>query len=322
MRNTAKWTALALLMVFVCSEAPAQMKVMKKKKATVGVSKSSGGWVRVVSPNGQEEVVAGTELNIQWQSENRGGKVRIMLMVENPLTASLSYAVQNPGLTPGGGVAAIKLPLVLVQDVSDTGSFKYRVPYTFNSRLGYRFKVVIQKGDQKDESDQHFMIYPEVDLAPINIKIRNKKKSRWGLAALTSIIAGGAGNLPFGTEAKLIKEAVHWGKKDNKAISRKKDIVVEFDVISRGIKILNQSLMTKLAVRLQPGGAELNAGGFSHAKIVPGRKYHYKATIKPKSWDIAAGTYRLEIFVDPQNNANEPEVLRENNKKTIRFRVK
>ncbi|MDJ0762356.1 MAG: hypothetical protein QNJ97_05150 [Myxococcota bacterium] len=334
MKSNRKFIALALGLFLFCTGALAQVTTQqpgaaKKKSQPINVQKTKKksqatkpSWIRLVSPKGGEELVAGTDLNIQWESQKRGGQVAITLVVENPLTASASYFTSHQGLVSSKGVAPIKVPVTLTTNAPDTGSFKYRIPYLFNSRFGYRFKIVIQKGNFKDESGGYFTIYPKVDLTAMNIKIKNKNKRTWGLKTLTTILTGGAAQLPGWAEASLIKETVNWSKKDKKPISAKKDIIVEFDVISRGIDILTQPLMSKVAVRLHPGGAELNAGGFSHSKIVPGRKYHQKATIKPRDWDIAPGSYRLEIIVDPQNNANEPEALRANNTKTIQFQVR
>ncbi len=267
--------------------------------ASASAAKPKGG-IELLYPKGGEELVSGLSLDIKWKNAAGSHPVSLVLMVEHKYKQTL------------------KIPIVLSRQAPVAGPFRYTLPVGFNSRDGWHYKVVLQQDQSRSESG-YFSIYPDVDLRPVNIKIRNQKK-HWALKALKAIATGGYGNIPGMTEAAAIRETVKYAKKDGKAISRKSAIVVEFDLENRGIRIPS-GLMSKVTVRLTPGNAELNAGGFSHDRVIPGRKYRQKATIKAKDWDLAPGRYILEISVDPQNNANEPEALRANNVKTVEFRI-
>jgi hypothetical protein len=299
--------------------------------AAVGSNKEDAGSVTVTYPNGGEEIVAGTVLDIKWNSKDAGNKVAIMLMAQFSIasaSAAASVVQDNPALN-----APVVVPMVITQNAPNTGSYKYRVPAGINSRFGSMFKILVKSEGAEDTSDKFFQIYPEVDLAPINIRIKNKKKKKdWLLGVVSTVLLGGATGMPTviastatpGLPAAYvlgIKRIVEYNKKDNKPLSHKHPIQIDFDLVNWGTKIVNQTIVTNVAVKLDPGGAELNSGGFPNSRIIPPRKYHNKTTIDPKDWEITAGKYRLEIWVDPQNNANEPEALRANNKRTVSFTV-
>ena len=269
-------------------------------KASASASQKKGG-MELLYPKGGEELISGTVLEIKWKKPAGNDPVGVVLMMEHKYNR------------------ALKFPVVLSKGAAAAGPFRYKLPLGFNSRDGWHYKVMVQQGQNKAESG-YFTSYPEVDLRPVNIKIRNKKK-HWGLKALKTIALGGMGNIPGMTEASAIRETVRYAKKDGKAISCKSPIVIEYDLENRGTQI-RSGLMSKVTIRLTPGNAELNSAGFKHDRVIPGRKYHQKGTIKAKDWELAPGRYILEIEVDPQNNANEPEELRANNVKTVEFVVK
>ena len=256
--------------------------------------------LKIVYPNGGEELVAGTDLDIKWKSSGIINHVMVILILEK---------IHDPNF---------KAPIILSKSAPNTGTFRYRIPQAFNSHFGLVCRASVydvQDGNAKDISDGHFSIYPTVDLTPANIKIKNKKKS-WILNVLKHIVMDTA-------TAGLYtpKEAISY-KKSGDAISRKSKIIIEYDLYNYGTKIVSQKTWTKVTFRLIPGNDELTHVGFSHEKIIPGRKYHYKGTFKAEDMDLAPGTYLLEIYVDPGHVTNEPEALRANNKKTIEFRIK
>ena len=271
--------------------------------AVSSVSSSAQGGaksLKIVYPNGGEELVAGTDLNIKWNSKGNINRVKIILWMEQ-------LAVPN-----------VKAPVFISKSAPNTGTFRYRIPQTLNSRFGLRCRVIIydvQAEKIKDSSDAHFSIYPTIDLTPANIRIKNKKK-HWTLNVLKHIVMD---TVTGGLYTQ--KEAISY-KKSGGAISRKAKIIIEYDLFNYGTKIVRQETWTKVTFRLIPGNDELSSVGFSHQKIIPGRKYHYKGTFKAADMDLAPGRYLLEIYVDPENNSNEPEALRANNKKTIEFRIK
>jgi len=276
----------------------AQGAVSSQSSSAQGGSKS----LKIVYPNGGEELTAGTDLDVKWKSSGNINRVKVILMMEQL------------------NVPNFRAPIILSKSAPNTGTFRYRIPQNFNSRFGLRCRAIvhdIQGGNIKDISDRHFSIYPTVDLTPTNIKIRNKKKS-WTLNILKNIAIDTA---TAGLGLLAPKEAISY-KKSGGAISRKSKIIIEYDLYNWGTKIVRQKTWTKVTFRLIPGNDELNSVGFSHEKIIPGRKYHYKGTFKAADMDLAPGTYLLELYVDPGHNTNEPEALRANNKKTIEFRVK
>ena len=274
---------------------PGQGAVSSTSSSVQGGPKS----LKIVYPNGGEELVAGTDLHIKWKSKGNMNRVKVILMMEQL------------------NVPNFRAPIILSKSAPNTGTFRYRIPQSFNSRFGLRLRVIVHDGNIKDISDGYFSIYPTVDLTPANIKIRNKKKS-WKLNILKSIAIDTA---TAGLGLSAPKEAISY-RKSGGGISRKSKIILEYDLFNYGTKIVRQKTWTKVTFRLRPGNDELNSAGFSHEKIIPGRKYHYKATFKAADMDLAPGIYLLEIYVDPENNSNEPEALRANNKKTIEFRVK
>ena len=252
--------------------------------------------LKIVYPNGGEELTAGTDLDIKWKSSGNINRVKIILWMEQP-------------------AVSFKTPILLSKSAPNTGTFRYRIPQTFNSRFGLKFRVTLQDGNIRSASTGYFSIYPTVDLTPANIKIRNKKKS-WRLNILKRVAIDTA---TAGLHTP--KEAISY-RKSGGGISRKSKIIIEYDLFNYGTKIVRQKTWTKVTFRLIPGNDELSSVGFSHEKIVPGRKYHYKGTFKASDMDLAPGTYLLELYVDPGHNTNEPEALRANNKKTIEFRIK
>lgn len=292
----------------VRKQAPAQAKtptVAEASAANKQTTAQKAPPLKLLSSPAGKELVAGTQLPIRWQGGDAGGRVSVALLLEHP------------------SVPGMMIPAELAKSAPNNGRFDYTLPIDLNSRFGYRYRVRIQEGEQKVTSDS-FTVYPEVDLVPLNIKIRNKK-THWGLRTLRAIAIGGLGNFPGVTEVRgLVEahEAVLYAKQDGKSVNHRDPIVIEFDLENRGIKIVQQKLMTKVTVRLDPGNAELAGGGFSHDKVIPGRKYHSKGTIKAKDFELAPGNYRLEISVDPQNNAHEPAALRKDNVKVVQFTVR
>lgn len=237
------------------------------------------GSLQVVYPKGGEELVAGRDMTIKWKSANKKKSVSLILLIENQLK---------------------RFPIPITKNAPNTGQYRYRLPFKWNSRFGFRFRIVVQEGKFKSTSPA-FSVYPRIDLVVQNLKVRSKKKGHRWLAWATTLATGGP--MPV-----LIKPKSH--------------IVVEFDLCNMGIEIIKSKFMSKVAVRLNPGNAELNSAGFSHQNIVPGRPYHCKAKIDPKDWDMTPASYRLEIWADPQNNTNEHEKLRDNNRVIIPFRIK
>ncbi|OQY06100.1 MAG: hypothetical protein B6I22_06240 [Desulfobacteraceae bacterium 4572_123] len=270
-----------------------QGAVSSMSSSTQGGPKS----LKIVYPNGGEELTAGTDLDIKWKSKGNISRVKIILMMEQL------------------NVPNFKAPIILSKSAPNTGTFRYRIPQSFNSRFGLRLRVIVHDGNIKDISDGYFSIYPTVDLTPANIKIRNKKKS-WTLNILKRVAIDTA-------TAGLYtpREAISY-RKSGGEISKKSKIIIEYDLFNYGTKIVRQKTWTKVTFRLRPGNDQLSYVGFSHDKIIPGRKYHYKGTFKAADMDLAPGTYLLELYVDPGHNTNEPEALRANNKKTIEFKIK
>lgn len=303
-----------------------------KNAAAVASKKEGSGSVTVTYPNGGEEIVAGTVLDIKWNSKDAGNKVAILLTAQFSFASASAAASVMQNNTASN--SPVVVPMIITQNAPNTGSYKYRVPAGINSRFGSMFKITVKSQDAEDSSDKFFHIYPEVDLAPINITIKNKKKKKnWLLGVAGTVLLGGVTGMPTvvastatpGLPAAYvlgIKRIVEYTKKDKKPLNHKHPIQIDFDLVNWGTKIVNQKIVTNVAVKLDPGGAELNSGGFSNSRIIPPRKYHNKTTINPKDWEIAAGKYRLEIWVDPQNNSHEPEALRANNKRTVSFTVK
>jgi hypothetical protein len=280
------------------SAAGAMVGAVNNASASTSSNQKAG--LELLYPRGGEELVSGTDLEIKWK--NTGNQpVGVVLMMEHKYNQALKY------------------PIVLSKSAPAAGPFRYKLPLGLNSRDGWQFKIALQQGDGKVQSGP-FAVYPQVDLRATNIKIRNKKKS-WALKALKTIATGGLGNVPGMTEIKTELEVIRYERSDKKAINRKDPIIIEYDLENRGTQIPS-GLMSKVTIRLLPGNAELNSAGFSHDRVIPGRKYHQKGTIKAKDWDLAPGRYVLEIAVDPQNNAHEPEELRANNVKTVEFTVK
>ena len=260
---------------------PAQPAAQVGQHQFGATSEPPAGSLKVVYPKGGEELVAGRNVPIQWQSAKVRSTVALMLMVESQLARTM-------------------IPTIIAKAAPNTGRYNFRLPVKLNSRYGYRYRIMVQEGDLKTASAL-FSVYPGVDLTVQNLKVRSKKKgNRW----IAWAVAGATGS----PAAALIKP--------------KSYIEVEFDLKNMGIDIIKPKFMSKVAVRLDPGNAELNSAGFSHQNIVPGRNYHYKARIDPKDWDMRPGRYRLEIWADPQNNLHEPEPLRDNNQKIIAFQVK
>ncbi len=267
-----------------------KLKAASKPKKTAGIAgpgqpaiESRPSQLQVIFPKGGEELVAGNDITIQWKSAKKKKSVSLILLVENLF-------------------AQTKIPTIITKNAPNTGRYQYRLPFKWNSRLGLRFRLVIQEGGIKAVSPL-FNVYPPIDLVVQNPKVRSKKKGKrwlkWAVAAATGSPA---------VAAVRIKPKSH--------------IEVEFDLKNMGIEIIKSKFMSKVTVRLNPGNAELNSAGFSHQNIVPGRNYHYKAKINPKDWNMTPGSYRLEIWADPQNNAHEHEKLRANNRVVIPFSIK
>lgn len=246
----------------------------------IGAVENRPSSLQVVYPKGGEELRAGHDMTIQWKSAKEKKRVSLILMVENLL-------------------AKTNIPIIITKNAPNTGKYRYRLPFKWNSRLGFRFRVVVQEGKFKSTS-QAFSVYPRIDLVVQYPKVRFKKKgkkwAKWVAAAAT------------GTPLPLIQRNSH--------------IEVEFQLRNMGIDIIKSRFMSKVAVRLSPGNAELNSAGFSHHNIIPGRKYTFKAKIDPKDWNMTPGMYRLDVWVDPQNNTNEHVKLRDNNRAIIAFQVK
>jgi hypothetical protein len=264
--------------------ASAQPRPNKGAVSAGNLNAESGfrpGVLKILYPKGGEELVAGSNIAIKWKSSKVKKSVSLILMVENR-------------------VAKRNVPIIITKNAPNTGSYRYRLPFKWNSRLGYRYQIVVQEGDLKANSPQ-FTVYPRIDIVVQNPRVRSKKKGGSWFTWATTMATG------------ILQPAL---------IKSKSNIEIKFDLKNTGIEIIKSKFMSKVAVRLNPGNAELNSAGFSHQNIVPGRTYHYKAKINPKDWDMTAGNYRLEIWADPQNNTHEHEQLRENNRIIIPFRIK
>jgi hypothetical protein len=264
--------------------AAAQLQANRQTVSAGNSNAGSGsqpGALKVLYPKGGEELVAGSKITIKWKSARIKKNVSLILLVENRL-------------------AKINAPVIISKNAPNTGHYRYQLPFKGNSRLGYRYQIIVQEGGSKANSPR-FSVYPRIDLVIQNPKVRSKKKGSSWFKWATSMATG----IP---NPALIKS--------------KSNIEVEFDLKNMGIQIIKSKFMSKVAVRLDPGNAELNSAGFSHQNIVPGRTYHFKAKINPKDWNMAPGRYRLELWADPQNNTNEHEKLRDNNRIVIPFAIK
>ncbi len=257
-------------------------------------------------PNGGEELVAGQEYIIKWNTTGIVDKVTIALLMENLILKATGKRIPP-------------MPVYYIaRQVKNTGSYSFKIPYKFNSRFGQVYYIQVSSDSVTGRSNTYFKIYPLIDVAPTNIKVysyEKKKKHNWFLRTVAAVATGG--------QSEITHMAVDVAKSKLK-ITKRTRIKIKFDLTNYGTKILREKFMTKVRVLVRPGNDELNSAGFSHDAIIPilpGKLYHYEADIKPSDWNILPGNYRLELHTDPGHILTEPDELRKNNIKIVDFQV-
>jgi len=250
--------------------------------------------LKLISPNGGEELISGHTYTIRWGSTGNPG----------PLTLYLVPYQQGPSL----------LPIVVARDFPNTGELVWTATRTWTPPL--KWKLRIEGSNARDESDGPLTIAPYIELIIGAVQVRNPaKKQNWALRTLKAIATAGLSE---------VKESIDYVKDDKDEGSRLKrgtDIVVRFAVMQYGTRAINEPVHTRITVLEMPSRRPVEV--LACESRLTGRDPYYicEKTFKTSGPLFKAGKYLIEIAVDPDRLIPEEPLFRDNNVKTIEFEL-
>ena len=247
--------------------------------------------MRVLSPKYQDQWNVLQEYTIKWDSEG--------------LTSDDEIGI---ALKPISGKMA-----KIIGIVKNTGEFTYQVPYPLIF-MGFDIRVIITPlKDRSVEvlSDPFVILKPMVDLIANNptvaYKLPKKRKRSW-LEVLGDIFTGGI--------TWYANEVVEIAKLNAEGTTMEVDV----NVMNKGF-LTRQNVAVECSIQTTWGNV-LHSFARQHIPVVyPDIPAPVSFSDRTKGMSLEAGTYILEILIDPDNRAGERDAFRGNNRVIAEFEV-
>lgn len=258
--------------------------------------------LKILSPNGGEELISGHAYTIRWESTGNPGPLTLSIV---PYTSGWGSAAQGSQQKQG---------LVVARDVPNTGTYSWAATRTGGPPS--KWKLELAGPSARDESDGPITIAPYIELFIGEISVRNpEKKQNWVLRTLKAIATVGL------SEVKESIDLVKDDKDEGSRLRRGTDIVVGFAVMQFGTRTINERVHTRITVLELPSRAPVEV--LACESRLTGRDPHYicRQTFKTSGPLFKAGKYLIEIAVDPNKAIPEEPAFRDNNVKTIEFQL-
>jgi hypothetical protein len=130
--------------IFSSDYIPGSMgNIEDRSDSTFSIDRSEEPYIKVISPNGGEELIAGESYEIEWESNKTESVVAIFLYNADISSASLSKVWQK-------------------ENIPNTGYYQFMAPKNIS---GDNFKIYIDTKNCYDESDKPFSIVQEDETA-------------------------------------------------------------------------------------------------------------------------------------------------------------
>lgn len=258
--------------------------------------------LKLISPNGGEELISGHAYTIRWESTGNPGPLTLSIV---PYTSGWGSAAQGSQQKQG---------LVVARDVPNTGTYSWTATRTGGPPS--KWKLELAGPSARDESDGPITIAPYIELFIGEISVRNpEKKQNWALRTLKAIATVGM------SEVKESIDLVKDDKDEGPRLRRGTDIEVGFAVMQFGTRTINERVHTRITILELPSRAPVEV--LACESRLTGRDPHYicRQTFKTSGPLFKAGKYLIEIAVDPNKAIPEEPAFRDNNVKTIEFQL-
>jgi hypothetical protein len=265
--------------------------------------------IRLIYPNGGEELISGHTYNIRWESTGDPG----------PLSLSLIQYRAGMGVAQQGH----ETPRIIVaRNFPNTGSLNWTATRTGGPPSSWKMKLV--SPDAADETDGPVMIAPYIELYIGPIIIHNPvKKENWFLRTLKAVVTAGLSEA--GTNTSVIREGIDYIKDDKdegSGLKRGTDIIVEFPVMQFGTRAINERVLSRITIMELPSRAPIEVLACESKLQGPLISYVCRKRFKTTGPLFRGRNYLIEISVDPNKTIPEEELFRDNNIKTIEFELK
>jgi len=247
--------------------------------------------LKLLSPKYQDQWNVLREYTIKWESEG--------------LTSDDEIGI---ALKPISGKMA-----KIIAIVKNTGEFTYQVPYPLIF-MGFDIQVIITPlKDRAVEvlSEPFVILKPMVDLIAnhptVSYKVPQRRKRSW-LEVLGDIFTGG----------------ITWYANEVVEIAKLK---AEGTTMEVDVNVMNKGFLTRQNVAVECSiqttwGNVLHSFARQHIPVVyPDIPAPVSFSDKTKGMNLEAGTYILEILIDPDNRAGERDAFRGNNRVIAEFEV-
>ena len=257
--------------------------------------------LKILSPNGGEELISGHAYKVLWQSTGNPGPLTLSIIHHRPGWYSASQSSRPE-------------TIIVARNVPNTGEYNWTATRTGGPPA--QFKLVIEGPNARDESDGPITIAPYIELFIGEISVRNpEKKQNWALRTLKAIATVGL------SEVKESIDLVKDDKDEGSRLRRGTDIVVGFAVMQFGTRTINERVHTRITVLEMPSRRPVEV--LACESRLTGRDPHYicQQTFKTSGPLFKAGKYLIEIAVDPNKAIPEEPLFRDNNVKTIEFEL-
>jgi hypothetical protein len=286
-----------------------------------GAASAGPATLKVLYPNGGEELISGHSYKILWQSTGDPG----------PLVLALTEGRDKPkgpvGTAAAGGGAPNEWGVLIARNVPNTGEYDWVATRTGFPITPCKLRVLRDSGEILDESDAQFMLAPYIELISTEIKVYNKqKKQNWLLRTLRAITTAGLSEAATVASGGMsaVKESIDHIKDDKDEGAKLKmgaDIEVSFAVMQWGTRQINEKVLSRVTIRELPSRDAVEV--LAHEAKLEGQLMYYifKKSFKPNRPLFKPGRYLLEISIDPNHIVPEEAVFRDNNIKTIEFEL-
>lgn len=285
-----------------------------------GAASTGPATLKILSPNGGEEFISGHSYKILWQSTGDPGPLVLMLAEDRPKTGVGTASA-------GAGGAPREWGVVIAQNVPNTGEYDWVATRTGAPITKCKLRVLTAAGAILDQSDGYITIAPYIELISTDIKVYNKKKkTNWFLRTLKAITTAGLSEVETVASGGMsaVKESIEHIKDDKDEGADLKlgtDIEVSFAVMQWGTRQINEPVLSRVTIKELPSGSPVEV--LAQESRLQGQLMYYifKKSFKPNRPLFKPGRYLLEISIDPNRAIPEEPLFRDNNVKTIEFRL-
>ncbi|NTV79853.1 MAG: hypothetical protein HGA24_00295, partial [Candidatus Aminicenantes bacterium] len=286
-----------------------------------GAGSAGPATMKILYPNGGEELISGHSYKILWQSTGDPGPLVLML------TEGRDKPKGPVGAAAAGGGAPQEWGVVIAKNVPNSGEYDWVATRTGFPITPCKLRILRAGGEILDESDARFMLAPYIELISTEIKIYNKqKKQNWLLRTLRAITTAGLSEVETVASGgmSVVKEGIDHVKDDRDDGAKLKmgsDIEVSFAVMQWGTRQINEKVLSRVTVRELPSRDAVEV--LAHEAKLEGQLMYtiFKKSFKPNRPLFKPGRYLLEISIDPNHAIPEEAQFRDNNIKTVEFEL-